>query len=198
MTVTTANSPSFDKISKVELEKLQNRLKINRQKQSKLTDAYLENLLSEELYKQKNEGLRAEEEELTKRIALQELREVERERLKDYVNRVEEFILGYSPKQKELSLDQEKQVARLLFKNIKIAPAIGGSLPPKRISFSFFAPFNFLFSETEKKLQGQKNQKVIKKCPKKSTFALSADPWFVLYKLAKPFFFTAFQVELAE
>jgi len=98
--------------------------------------------------------------------------------------------------------------------NIKIAPAIGGSLPPKRISFSLFAPFNLLvpsvlicehseqisrglFSETEKKLQCQKNQKVIKICQKKSTSAPSADPWFVLYKLAKPFFFTAFQVELA-
>jgi len=82
-------------------------------------------------------------------------------------------------------------------KNIKIAPAIGGSLPPKRISFSLFAPFNFLFSETEKKLQFQKNQKVIKICQKKSTSVPSADPWFVLYKLSKSFFFTAFQVELA-
>ncbi|MFH1507633.1 MAG: hypothetical protein ABIG46_04275 [Candidatus Omnitrophota bacterium] len=27
--------------------------------------------------------------------------------------------------------------------------------------------------------------------------APSDDPWFVLYKLSKPFFFTAFQVELA-
>jgi hypothetical protein len=82
-------------------------------------------------------------------------------------------------------------------KNIKIAPAVGGALPPKRISFSLFAPFNFLFSETEKKLQCQKNQKLTKICQKKSTSALSADPWFVLYKSAKPFFFIAFQVELA-
>ncbi|MDD5503773.1 MAG: hypothetical protein PHV77_00465 [Candidatus Omnitrophica bacterium] len=51
--------------------------------------------------------------------------------------------------------------------NIKIAPAIGGALPPKRISFSFFALFNFLFSETEKKLQGQKNQKGYKNMSKK-------------------------------
>jgi len=82
-------------------------------------------------------------------------------------------------------------------KNIKIAPAIGGTLPPKRISFSFFAPFNFLFSETERKSQCQKNQKLTKICLKKSTSGPSDDPWFVLYKLSKPFFFTAFQVELA-
>lgn len=55
-----------------ELEKLKNKLKINRRKQSKLTDAYLENLLSEKLYEQKNQGLRTEEEKLQKRIALQD------------------------------------------------------------------------------------------------------------------------------
>jgi len=65
--------------------------------------------------------LRQEEEELQKRIALQKLREVERERSMDYLNRIEEFISGYDPKQKVVNLDQEKQVARLLFKNIKIA-----------------------------------------------------------------------------
>ena len=136
LSVPYANFLSFDKISKAELEKLKNRLKTNRKKQSKLTDAYLENLLSEELYKQKNKGLRAEEEELQKRIALQELREVERERSKDYLNRVEEFISGYNPEQKELSLEQQKQVAQLLFKNIKIAQK-------KIFSFNFFAPFYF-------------------------------------------------------
>jgi hypothetical protein len=41
------NFPSFDKISKVELAKIKNRLKINNQEQSKLIDTYLENLLSE-------------------------------------------------------------------------------------------------------------------------------------------------------
>jgi len=81
-------------------------------------------------------------------------------------------------------------------KNIKIAPAIGGALPQKRISFFLFAPFNFLFSETQNKLQCQKNQKLIKTCPKKSASVPTADPWFVLYKLVKPFFFSAFQAEL--
>jgi len=82
-------------------------------------------------------------------------------------------------------------------KNIKIAPPIGGAAAAKRISFSLFAPLNFLFSETERKSQCQKNQKLTKIRPKKSTSVPSADPWFVLYKLSKPFFFTAFQVELA-
>ncbi|HUW22630.1 MAG TPA: hypothetical protein VMW39_01165 [bacterium] len=72
-------------------------------------------------------------------------------------------------------------------KNIKIAPAIGGALAQKRISFFLFAPFNFLFSETEKKLQCQKNQKLTKICQKKSTSVPSVEPWFVLYKLSHSF-----------
>jgi site-specific DNA recombinase len=175
-TVTGANFPSFDKISKVELDKLKNRLKVNRQKQSKLTDAYLENLLSEELYKQKNEGLRQEEEELKKRIALQELREVERERSKDYLNRVEEFISGYNPKQKELSLDQEKQVARLLFKNIKIAQK-------KIFSFDFFAPFNSFFFEAQNSLNIKQNQGVRKDLCLKSILRHSADLLYRFYNI---------------
>jgi len=166
-TVTGANFPTFDKISKVELEKLKNRLKSNLKKQSKLTDAYLENLLSEELYKQKNEGLRAEEEDLQKRIALQELREIERERSKDYLSRVDEFISGYNPEQKELSLDQQKQVAQLLFKNIKIARK-------DIFSFDFFAPFNSFFFEAQNPLNLKQNQGVIKKLCLKSILKLSA------------------------
>jgi len=95
---------------------------------------------------------------------------------------------GYDPNKKEMDLETKKLMLNLLFKNIKIAPAIGGALPQKRISFSLFAPFsrlwrdpatagNFLFSETEKKLQCQKNQKLIKICPKKSTSVPSDDRW---------------------
>ena len=49
--VTAANFPIFAESTKTDLEKVKNRLKSNLEKQSKLTDAYLENLLSEELYK---------------------------------------------------------------------------------------------------------------------------------------------------
>jgi site-specific DNA recombinase len=152
-TVTGANLLSFKQISKDELEKLKNGLKMNRQKQSKLTDAYLENLLSDEVFKAKNEGLRREEEELQKLIALQELREVERERSKDYLNRVEEFLSGYNPRQKELTPEQEKQVLGLLFKNIKIARK-------DIFSFSFFAPFNSFFFEAQNSQKPIKNQGV--------------------------------------
>jgi len=54
-------------------------------------------------------------------------------------------------------------------------------------SFELYEPFKQLYEEG-RKLWQEANV---------STCELSDDPWFVLYKLAKPFFFTAFQVELA-
>jgi len=81
-------------------------------------------------------------------------------------------------------------------KNIKIAPAIGGASPQKRISFFLFAPFNFLFSEVREKSECQKIQRLTKISGKKSTSELSDDPWFILYKLSKPLFRTAFKFDL--
>jgi len=48
---------------------------------------------------------------------------------------------GYDPNKKEMDLETKKLMLNLLFKNIKIAHK-------KIFSFEFFAPFNFLFSET--------------------------------------------------
>jgi len=139
MNVTEVNFPVFEETLKLDLEKVKSRLGSNLGKQSKLTDAYLEDLLSEELYKQKNEGLRQEEEELKKLIALQEIREIERERSKDYLDRVEEFLESYEPNKKVMDRETKKIILNLLFKNIKIAHQ-------KILSFEFFAPFNsFVF-----------------------------------------------------
>ncbi|MEW6408504.1 MAG: recombinase family protein [Nitrospirota bacterium] len=161
-----ANFPIFAESAKIDLEKVKNRLENNLKKQSKLTDAYLENLLSEELYKQKNEGLRKEEEELKKLIALQEVREIERERSKEYLERVEEFLESYDPNKKTMDLETKKLILNLLFKNIKIAQK-------KIFSFSFFAPFNFFFFEKEQKSLCQKNQRVMKNLHRESISGLS-------------------------
>jgi site-specific DNA recombinase len=170
MNVTAANFPVFAESAKTDLEKVKNRLENNLKKQSKLTDAYLENLLSEELYKQKNESLRQEEEELKKLIALQEVRDIERERSKDYLDRVEEFISVYDPNKKEIDSLTKKLMLNLFFKNIKIAHK-------KVFSFEFFAPFNFLFFEEKQKCQTKNPKRVANFLPPKSLSGLSAGRW---------------------
>ncbi len=138
--LTEDKSGSLEKIPKIELEQLKNSLTTNQEKQSKLTDAFLDNLISEDVFKAKNEGLREEEEELKKKIARGEMKALEREISSAYLNRLEEFIAAYNP-EKELDGDMQKQVLGLLFKNIKIARK-------DIFSFDLFAPFNSLYSDS--------------------------------------------------
>ena len=154
-------------------------------------------MLGHDVYRTKITELRSEEDSMKKVLAGLELREMERERSEGYMNRVKDFLEGYDDNKEKIDFLTKKEMCYLLFKNIKIAPAIGGASPQKRISFFLFAPFNFFFSEVREKSECQKNQRVTKISGKKSTSELSDDPWAVLYKLFKPFFFTAFKSELA-
>ncbi|MBA7509845.1 hypothetical protein ES705_01817 [subsurface metagenome] len=103
---------------------------------------------------------------MMKLIALQEVREIEKERSRDYLDRVEEFLEGYDPNKKVMDKETKKLILNLLFKNIKIAQK-------KIFSFSFFAPFNFFFFEKEQKIQCQKNQRLMKNRLRESISGLS-------------------------
>jgi site-specific DNA recombinase len=135
-----ANFPDFDENTKIDATLLRNKLDDNHKKQAKLTDAYLENLLGEDVYRDKMETLRGEEDQLKKLLAGYELREIESERSEGYLNRVKDFLEGYDDRLTKVSFEQKRQMAGLLFKNIKIAPAIGGSRPPKKNFFFSFRP----------------------------------------------------------
>jgi len=67
----------------------------------------------------------------------------------------------------------KKQILNLLFENIKIAPTIGGASPQKRISFSLFAPFNFLYLQEKQKCQTKNLKRVTNFLPPKSLSGLS-------------------------
>jgi site-specific DNA recombinase len=170
----SANFPNFGKNTKIDAVSLQNKLDDNHKKQSKLTDAYLENLLGEDVYRDKMDSLRGEEDQVKKTLAKYELLEIERERSEGYKNRVKDFLEGYDDNKKKVTFSDKKELAGLLFKNIKIAPAIGGACPQKRISFSLFPPFNLLLSETRKKQKCQKNQRISKIRARESTLEHSA------------------------
>ena len=181
------------------MEKVRNRLNKNLKKQSKLTDAYLENLLSEELYTLKNQELRKEEEELKKLLAMQELREIERERSREYLDRVDEFLESYDPNKKEIDRETKKQILHLLFKNIKIASKkiflppksflpFGYFAPSGRIAFNFFAPFNFLYFKEKERCQVLQKKKLIENPHRESISGLSDDLMLRLYNTLHSFF----------
>ena len=117
--------------------------------------------------------LRLREDKFKKLIAGIELRELTKERSQGYLNRVREFLDGYDDSLEKVDFILKRQMAGLLFQNIKIAPPVGGSRLEKRVSFSLFEPYNFIFSGAR---AGEKNKRIQckKQIPEKeSTFAHS-------------------------
>ena len=103
-------------ISNADLASIRNEIKLNQEKQLKLTDLYLKNLLSEDTFKQKNEALRQEEEGLRSKFAGLELLLLEKEKSKDYLDRVKLFLANYDPKKIELDAAGKKDILNLIFK----------------------------------------------------------------------------------
>ena len=131
----------------------------NKEKQLKLTDAFLDNLLGKDIFSDKINTLRNEEEELKKLVAGSELMALERTNSEGYINRVKEFLDDYDDNATELDYATKRKLARLLFQNIKIAPPVGGASVRKRISFSLYEPFNFLFQEASQEKKCLKNRR---------------------------------------
>ena len=121
---------------------------------------------------------------------------MERERSETYLNQVKNFLLNYDGGKKKIDFSIKKEMCFLLFKNMTIGPAVGNASPWKRVTFSLFDPFNFLFLESKEKQICQKNQRIIRASAKKSTSVPTDDPWLEMYKLLKPFFYTIFKSEL--
>jgi hypothetical protein len=104
---------------------------------------------------------------LKKLLAGYELREIESERSKGYLNRVKDFLESYDDGLTKVSFEQKRQMAGLLFKNIKIARK-------EIFSFDFFAPFNSFFFEAQNSLNLKQIQGVRKDLCLKSILRHSA------------------------
>ena len=123
---------------------VQQSLSDNFAKQGKLTDAYVEGLMSKEVFEAKNKDLMKEGEELKRMAALCQLREIDREKSADYLTQVHNFISVGEPVKEVPNPAERKRLANVLFRNIKISDK-------KLRNAEFYAPFNFLFIEAEQK-----------------------------------------------
>ena len=150
------------------------KLSENHKKQTKLTDAYLENILGEDVFRGKMEKLREEEEKLQNILAGIELATVEKEHSAGYKNRVKEFLDEHDDSLTEVSFALKRRMVGLLFQNIKIAPPVGRASASKRISFSLFEPFNSLFSQRGEFKKCKKIKDKIQSGPKESDSLRSA------------------------
>lgn len=83
------------------------------------------------------------------------------------------FLEGYDENKKSLDALDKKEMLGLVFNSIKIAPAIGGASPQKRMSFQLHEPFKSLFLEAKKESQCKARQRVTKAREKEFIFALT-------------------------
>ncbi|MDD2803954.1 MAG: recombinase family protein [Elusimicrobiales bacterium] len=130
-------------------DEVKEKLKANLARQGKLTDAYIENLMSKEVFEEKNRDLMKEGEELKKLAAYYELREIDREKFADYLAMARSYVSDVAPGQKQLSPSERKRLLNLVFSNIKISGK-------KLRNAEFFAPFNYYFFEENKKCRNSK------------------------------------------
>lgn len=109
MTLPAISLPEDQKEAKKAVRK---RLSINLTKQSRLTDAYIENLMSKGVFETKNKDLMKEGKELKKLAALCELRGMDRKNSLDYAKRVREFLINGNPYKMGLTPAEKKTTVR--------------------------------------------------------------------------------------
>ena len=109
-------------------------IQANRRKQKKLNDAYLEDCLSFEVYKEKAADLRDEEKRLRDRLAELELKLLAKEKEKGYQQYVKEVLNRFTEAKDELDPIRKKEVVRVIFKEILVKDR-------KIVKFELYEPF---------------------------------------------------------
>ncbi len=140
-----------------------------------LADAYTEDCLSYEVFKEKNADLRDEEKRLKSRLAELELKLLAREKEKGYQEYVREVLNRFPEGKDQLDPIRKKEVVRVIFKEILIKDR-------RIVSFELFEPFKS-FLEGKEPCQKKLLEAVI---PSESLGCMSlpsADRWVSVYTL---------------
>ncbi len=103
-----------------ELEAMRKDLQAYLQKQSDLTDVYLEGTINRGIFKQKMQKLRNEEGELRIKVERMELRLVEKEKSKEYVKKAQEIVKSTQSVKENLHPASRKEFLMLIFKRLPV------------------------------------------------------------------------------
>lgn len=118
-----------------EMVKEQNRLiQDNLRRQKKLADAYDQDCMAFEVYKEKSVDLRDEEKRLRNRLSELELKLLAREKQQGYQQYVKEVLGRFDDAKEELDSIRKKEVVRVVFKEIRVKDR-------KVVGFELFEPF---------------------------------------------------------
>lgn len=112
-----------------ELDKLNEQLRANLEKQSKLNDSYMDNLVGPQIYKDKVLLLREEEKRLKNEIAKCKIRLVEKERSEAYLRTLRLAIDNFDETKCKLDIIEKKEMLKLIFKRVEINAGKTSSSP---------------------------------------------------------------------
>lgn len=139
-----------------ELDELNELLKINLSKQSKLNDAYMDNLIGVEIYKDKVSLLREEENKIKMEISKCKIKLVEKERSEAYLRTLKLAIDNFDETKDKLNIIEKKEILKLIFKSVEIN---GGAIVGVRL----YEPFQRMYEEVLKECNPLKNQEITAK-----------------------------------
>jgi len=147
----------------VNLDNLNEALRVNLSKQSKLNDSYMENLIGIEIYKDKVSLLREEENMIKGEIAKAKIRLIEKEQSEAYLRILNLAIANFDESSRKMDLIQKKEMLRLIFKSVEINDG-------QIVSVRLYQPFQKIYEEMlkecnmlmEKEMttEGQQDQEV--------------------------------------
>ena len=145
-------------------------LKGNREKQSKLSETYLNGDIGKEVYNDRQEPLRREEEKLLKTLDSLELKLIEKEQSKEYNNLLQTVLENFSETRENLTISEKKALLRLVFKEIIIKDG-------KLAGYELFEPFKTLLEEVQIEWQLKEIQGLTAKTEPVCTYARSVVRW---------------------
>jgi len=143
-----------------DLEKLNDLLKANLEKQSKLNDAYMDNLIGPEIYRDKGSLLREEEKKINMEISKCKIKLVEKERSEAYLRTLKLAIDNFDETKERISVVEKKELLKLIFESMHIN---GGQM----VSVRLYHPFQQMYEEVLKECNLLKNQEVVEKIQSK-------------------------------
>ena len=139
-----------------ELELLNDALRINLSKQSKLNDSYMENLIGIEIYKDKVSLLREEEKKIKGEIAKVKIRLIEKEQSEAYLRILNLAMANFDETKEKIDIIQKKETLKLIFKSVEIN---GGQI----VSVRLYQPFQEMYEEVLKECNVLINQEITAK-----------------------------------
>ncbi|MDD5518551.1 MAG: recombinase family protein [Candidatus Omnitrophica bacterium] len=139
-----------------EFDLLNDALRTNLSKQSKLNDSYMENLIGVEIYKDKVSLLREEEKRIKSEIAKVKIRLIEKEQSEAYLRVLNLAIANFDTTTRKIDIIQKKETLKLIFKSVEIN---GGRM----VSVRLYPPFQEMYEEVLKECNVLKNQEITAK-----------------------------------